>query len=53
MRFLKNLVWIVRHRKEIEALISKNVQEKDDKRFALGNVPEFQKDFVNKVLNEK
>lgn len=52
MRFLKNLIWLVKHKKEIERLLeSKKIA--NDKRYAVGNVPDFQMKFVNNVLNEK
>ena len=52
MRFLKNLIWLVKHKKEIEELLDKR-KTVSGKRYAVGNVPEAQLDFVNNVLNEK
>lgn len=52
MRFLKNLIWLVKHKKEIEELLDKR-KTVSGKRYAVGNVPDFQMEFVNNVLNEK
>lgn len=52
MRFLKNLIWLVKHKKEIEKLLERK-KTTNDKRYAVGNVPDFQMEFVNNVLNEK
>jgi hypothetical protein len=46
---IKNIKWLIENKKEIEGLISKKKTQDD---FALGGVPEFQKDYIAKLLKE-
>lgn len=55
MRFFKKLIWLVKNQETIEKLIKegKSKKAKEEKGYALGGVPEFQKDYVTKVLENK
>ena len=45
MKFLKKLVWLVKNQETIEKLIQAGEPKKaESKNYALGGVPEFQKD---------
>lgn len=52
MKFIKNLIWLVKHKDEIEKLLDKR-KTVSGKPYAIGNVPEFQMEFITSVLNEK
>lgn len=49
---IKKLIWLIKHQKDLEKLISKPVKE--EKSYSLKGVPEYQLDYIKKALsNEK
>lgn len=53
MKFIKNLIWISKNREAIEKLIKEGKKVESKKGYSLGGVPDFQKDYVAKVLENK
>ena len=58
---IKDLIWLIKHKKEIENIIenygnTENVEKSDkneDKKYSIAGVPDFQKQYVNDLLNGK
>ena len=51
---LKNLIWLVEHKEEIEAFLKKTENgHVYGKNYSTAGVPDFQKDFVNDLLSGK
>lgn len=51
---IKKLIWLIKHKEQIEELILKNGKNENkdsDKYFSIAGVPDFQKDYVNDLLN--
>lgn len=46
---IKNIKWLIEHKKEIEKLIKRNKQPND---VAIGGIPSFQQEYVKEVLKE-
>lgn len=48
---IKKLIWLIKHQEELKKLLSKSETKKDDKNFSTDGVPDFQKEYVEDLLN--
>ena len=52
---IKKLVWLIKHQKEIEDLLSKSKKSTDEKdqKYSLAGVPKYQRDYIDAMLNNE
>lgn len=53
---IKNLMWLIKHKEEIEKMLEKpkKVEKpKEEKNYSIAGVPDFQKEYVNDLLNDR
>lgn len=55
IKFFRKLKWLIYNQEKIEKLLetSKEKPKKEDKSYSVQGVPEYQLDYVNKLLAEK
>ena len=53
IRFIKKLVWLVKHQEQLEKLLKKPSSEFNDGTFSLVGVPNYQKEHIKSLLAEK
>ena len=56
---MKKLMWLIKHQEEIKKMLetfnepTEEAKPKEDKKYSVAGVPNFQKDYVNDLLNGK
>lgn len=52
---IKKLVWLIKHQKEIEDLLSKSKKTTDEKdqKYSLAGVPKYQREYINEILSNE
>ena len=53
IKYIKMLKWLIKNKENLEKLIEKQENIKNDKSFSLQGVPDFQLDYINDVLKEE
>lgn len=52
---IKKIRWMIEHQEDLENIINKQNELKtsqQDKNFSIGGVPDFQRDYVSKLLSD-
>lgn len=49
MKFIKKLIWLIKHQEEIENILKKRAT--NDKDYSVAGVPEFQKGYIDDLLS--
>lgn len=50
---IKKLKWLIKHQEELELLLSKKVTPMEDTGYSISGVPDFQREYVDKILRDK
>ena len=48
---IKKLIWLIKNQEKLKELLSKPKQNDEEKNFSTDGVPDFQKDYVEDLLN--
>ena len=48
---IKKLIWLIKNQEKLEKLLSKPEKNTEEKNFSTDGVPDFQKDYVEDLLN--
>ena len=49
---IKSLIWLIKHQKEIEKLLTKKEEPKKEQRYSLAGVPEYQLKYIDDILKD-
>ena len=50
---MKKLMWLIKHQEEIEKMLDGSQSQNESDSYSIAGVPEFQKEYVNDLLNDK
>lgn len=50
---IRKLKWLLKNQEQLELLLSKKVEPLEDKGYSISGVPDFQREYVDKILRDK